>query len=433
MYKQYFYFILIAFILYGLPINTNAFTNDSLGKNNNNIPQFAINTDVDENTSIETTETHYNLTLDEAVAIQENAGAPPITSLYSDTSAYVQKKAMRLVQPVRLNGVMIDIKNEPRVDSEVAYQFLGSTPVYIKDYIIGDMYNNSNLWYEIAYETESYYIHSSSIFLLQVEASKETNVFEHPDPEAHVFGQIDKGRILTVIDVQQDWYKVGYNYWRIPKKEDIRFYLDPNNIDSFQHLRLDTIANVSSNQLDKILVGKGVLEGLGFAFLEGAKTYQVNEAYLISHSLLETGNGTSPLATGVEVGENEDGDIVIVSDVNRENIKNIKTTYNMYGIGAADSCPVECGAKTAYEHGWFSPEDAIIKGAEWVGKDYIYNEFKQNTLYKMKWNPSMKEGYEWKQYATDIGWAEKQTTNIKAIYDQLDNPDITFDYPIYNE
>src|SRR5690625_6050281 len=85
MYKQYFYFILIAFILYGLPINTNAFTNDSLGKNNNNIPQFAINRDVDENTSIETTETHYNLTLDEAVAIQENAGAPPITSLYSDT------------------------------------------------------------------------------------------------------------------------------------------------------------------------------------------------------------------------------------------------------------------------------------------------------------------------------------------------------------
>src|SRR5690625_2015240 len=98
MYKQYFYFILIAFILYGLPINTNAFTNDSLGKNNNNIAQFAINTDVDENTSIETTETHYNLTLDEAVSIQDNAGAPPITSLYSDTFSYIHKKSMNYVK-----------------------------------------------------------------------------------------------------------------------------------------------------------------------------------------------------------------------------------------------------------------------------------------------------------------------------------------------
>jgi len=420
MNKQFFYVIIMILILFGLPLSTNV---EYIEANS------AVS--VETNTEIRTTETKYQLTLDEAVDIQANANASPITSLYNDTLVYVPKKNIRIIQPARLYGVTVEVKEKPKVDSAVAHRFLGIVPVYINDLVIGDMYGNNDLWYEIVYKAKKYYIHSSSIFSIQISVMHDQNVYEHPDEDAHVFGQVSKGDVMTVLDVQDNWYTIKYNYWRIPKKEDIRFYLDPNNTDPFQHIRLDATVGVSADQLDKVLNGKGILEGLGYAFVAGAERYKVNEAYLISHALLETGNGTSPLATGVEVGKNEDGETMMVTDGNREKMKHIKTTYNMYGIGAADSCPVECGAKTAYEYGWFTPEDAVTEGAEWVGKDYIYNDFHQNTLYKMKWNPYMADDNEWKQYATDIGWAEKQTTNIKAIYDKLDHPSILYDIPIY--
>src|SRR5699024_7878650 len=104
----------------------------------------------------------------------------------------------------------------------------------------------------------------------------------------------------------------------------------------------------------------------------------------------------------------------------------IKTTYNMFGIGAVDNDPLRQGAFKAYREGWFTPEKAIEGGAAWIGGSYIHNEHKQNTLYKMKWNPNMVSGYAWKQYATDIAWATKQTYKIKQIYDLLNNPTYHF-------
>lgn len=418
MYKKFSYNVLLVFMLCGLPISFGLLAEAVYAKKS------------DENS---TTETKYNITLDEAVTIQANASARPITSLYSDVPAYVKNENVTIVNPVRLYGVTVDVRKEPSLNSDIEYQFLGTIPVYIKDYVVGDQYGNSALWYEIMYKQKKYYIHSSSVLSLQILAVNENSAQEQPSEDAHIFGYINKGHKMTVLDVEDNWYKIGYNYWRIPKKKDIRFYMDPNNTDPFQHIRLDAPINVDADELNNVLTGKGLLDGHGYAFIKGAKEHSINEAYLVAHALLETGNGTSPLATGIEVGENDDGELMLVSEANRENLTHIKTIYNMYGIGAADSCPVECGAITAYEQGWFTPEDAITNGAKWVGKDYIYNDFKQNTLYKMKWNPSMVDGYEWKQYATDIGWAEKQTTYMRVIYDQLDDPTMVYDLPVYKD
>ena len=44
---------------------------------------------------------------------------------------------------------------------------------------------------------------------------------------------------------------------------------------------------------DKILKGKGILAGKGDAFIKAGLTNKINEVYLISHALLETGNGKS--------------------------------------------------------------------------------------------------------------------------------------------
>ena len=146
-------------------------------------------------------------------------------------------------------------------------------------------------------------------------------------------------------------------------------------------------------------------------------TYNINEVYLLSHSLLETGHGTSELSKGILV-TSVDGRAVTP-----------KVVYNMFGIGAFDSCARECGAERAYQEGWFTPEAAIIGGAKYIGQSYIHHaSYKQDTIYEMKWNPAVPATH---QYATDIGWAYKQVAKISEIYDLLDNYEIIFDVPVY--
>src|SRR5699024_2925539 len=145
--------------------------------------------------------------------------------------------------------------------------------------------------------------------------------------------------------------------------------------------------------------------------------------------LLETGNGSSTLAKGVEVGEDKNGRATRVTSSNRKNLKNIKTTYNFFGIGAVDSCPLTCGSERAYTEGWFTPQDAIVGGAEFIGEKYI--SVGQDTLYKMRWNPANPATH---QYATDAGWAVKQTGNIKNMFDLYKDVDglvLTFEVPSY--
>lgn len=101
----------------------------------------------------------------------------------------------------------------------------------------------------------------------------------------------------------------------------------------------------------------------------------------------------------------------------------------MYGIGAVDSNPIYKGAEYAYNHGWFSPEEAIIGGAYFASRYYVHNSnYYQNTLYKMRWNP-VKPGSH--QYATDIGWASKQNNYIRQLYALVKMYNLKFDIPMY--
>ena len=178
----------------------------------------------------------------------------------------------------------------------------------------------------------------------------------------------------------------------------------------FQFLLLSGTTYIDPVEVnEKILKDKGILSGKAEAFIEGAQKYNINEIFLISLALHETGNGTSKLATGVEYKG--------------------KTVYNMYGIGAVDSDPINKGAEYAYNQGWFTPEAAIIGGAKFAGENYIHHPtYKQDTLYKMRWNPANPGVH---QYATDIGWAAKQVANIKKLYDQLTSYVLHFEIPRY--
>jgi len=207
-------------------------------------------------------------------------------------------------------------------------------------------------------------------------------------------------------------------------REQVSYYLNssnfkPNTSGYLQFLNLSSPAGVNANEINaKVLHNAGILTGMAQAFIEAGRKYNVNEIYLMSHALHETGNGKSTLAKGVPVDKN--GNVVAKN-------KAAHTVYNMYGYGAIDSDPLNGGAKYAFKNGWFTPEAAIIGGAKDIANNYVSSG--QNTLYKMRWNP-VSPGYP--QYATDVAWALAQTANISKIYDSLSNYVLVYDVPVYN-
>lgn len=191
-------------------------------------------------------------------------------------------------------------------------------------------------------------------------------------------------------------------------------YANPNNYCTdaykYQFLDLSKTNNVSEEKLNEYLADKGILKGKGAVFIEAARKYNVSEVYLAAHACLESGNGTSQLANGVEV--------------------NGTTVYNVFGINAYDSNAVASGSNRAYEQGWTSVDKAIMGGAQWISERYINNMGnRQNTLYKMRWNPDMPGEH---QYATDISWAVKQAVSIEKIFSAFTDKTLSFEVPVYN-
>ncbi|MCM3570725.1 SH3 domain-containing protein [Neobacillus mesonae] len=237
-------------------------------------------------------------------------------------------------------------------------------------------------------------------------------------------GQVNNKETLQILGKVKgndgyDWYKVAYNRtWVNASPEDVNYYINPKNFlnntaDSLQFLKLSKTTSLSVKEVnERVLSGKGILQGQASTFMTAGEKYGVNEMYLISHALLETSNGSSILAKGVKV--------------------NGKTVYNMYGIGAFDSDPINTGAQFAYNSGWFTPEAAIIGGARFIANGYI--NAGQDTLYKMKWNPktTVSTGKASHQYATDIGWAAKQVYQMHNLYSLVDSYKLVLEIPKYN-
>ncbi|MEB6237551.1 glucosaminidase domain-containing protein [Staphylococcus gallinarum] len=207
--------------------------------------------------------------------------------------------------------------------------------------------------------------------------------------------------------------------WEDATSAEIKSAMDSNKLvkdatQKYQFLRLDKAQNINETDLNKLLVGKGILEGQGAAFSQAAKENNINEVYLISHALLETGNGTSTLANGGNV-------------VNNKVVTNQPTKYyNMFGIGAVDHDAVKQGFITAKNNGWDSVKKAIVGGAQFIASSYINQG--QNTLYKMRWNPDNPGVH---QYATDVAWAKHNATRIKSFYDSMDKVGKYFDVNTY--
>lgn len=270
---------------------------------------------------------------------------------------------------------------------------------------IVEIVGEENGWYKIKYKDNTAYVSSKYINI----STGARNYGLTVDKFAEL--QFPK---LNMVQKNGKWVNASL--------EDIKYYMNPDNfindVSKYMFMKLNYVDGIPMSVINEVIQGRGILSGKGNAFLEGAKKYNVNVMYLLSHARLETGNGTSTLSNGV-----------LVTEVDGVPVEP-RVVYNMYGVGAIDSDPLRGGSEYAYKQGWFTPELAIAEGASWISKNYINStKYNQNTLYKMRWNMSS-TSIGWHQYASDIAWAEKQA-RIMAPYLEKCGVAFEFDIPTF--
>ncbi|WP_424475200.1 SH3 domain-containing protein [Oceanobacillus kimchii] len=375
---------------------------------------------VSENNIIRTT---YDITIERALEIQMNQLQQ--TDKYRNSPAYIHANYVNITESGVITGDGVRLRTAANFNNNIKHTVNSGTRVEILGEVTGATYQGSTKWYRIKYNNSTLYVHSSLANPngLTGVTNADVNVRASESTSSHKYGVISGGTQVNIVNRRGNWVQIQYNTWRNPTEQDVLDYLNPDNHDIFQHLILSESVRVSASSLNNVLQGMGILAGRGQAFIDAGNQHRVNEVYLISHALLETGNGTSDLARGIEVGRNSSGNLVLVTSSNRNSLTAIKKVYNMFGIGANDGDARRLGAIRAYNEGWTSPDRAIVGGARFIGERYIHNQYNQDTLYKMRWNPA-NPGYP--QYATDIAWATKQVTNIKNMYSMLDNPVLRF-------
>lgn len=178
------------------------------------------------------------------------------------------------------------------------------------------------------------------------------------------------------------------------------------------------------------------LRNAGQYFVNAAKASGVNEAYLLAHSIWESGWGCSELASGWT--PTEDGYVTV--NGTKYPYKKGATYYNFYGIGAVDSGPLSGGRAMAVKEGWTSPQKAIMGAAEWIADNYLNrsNPGQQNTLYLMKWDVpgAAKTGSAWHEYCTGLdSWVLGIAKIMGNCYSyagiSFDDTGLTFSVPVY--
>ncbi len=231
--------------------------------------------------------------------------------------------------------------------------------------------------------------------------------------------------LASFLSAQQKIYGGYPSSWGVSVSQsdvDPDAILQADSSGLYEFLNLQYNSNtITAAQINSVLnvpgVKNNVLAGHGQAFIDAANLYHVNPVYLAAHARLETGNGTSKLAQGVSYSG--------------------QTVYDMFGIAAVDSNPIQGGAKYAYAHGWTSIDKAIVGGAQYIHDHYVFaadmgHPPTQNTLYKMKWDPDdVENGISAWEYATGEDWAHSIAGIIAQNSSIFNGYALTFDIPQY--
>ncbi|ADU26966.1 Ig-like domain-containing protein [Ethanoligenens harbinense] len=222
--------------------------------------------------------------------------------------------------------------------------------------------------------------------------------------------------------------------------------IDPNllfadAVSKYEFMSLYGMQGVTADDINEMLTNCGVLTGQGQAVVDAAARYNINPVYLAAHMRVETGNGTSTLAKGVQVTAGTYTD----SYGRTVTVAASGTYYNLLGIHADDASPVTDGSEYAASQNWNTVAAAIAGGAQWISRNYINNSqlntvsfsgyYDQPTLYEMKWDPegtALHNARGSSEYATDEDWAFSIAKIMAQYSDIFTDKNVTFYLPQFN-
>ncbi|OJF91859.1 SH3 domain-containing protein [Alkalibacterium sp. 20] len=305
-----------------------------------------------------------------------------------------------------------------------------------------NIHGTENGWFNISYSKNNQIVNGwvSSMFITVESNVSETknmtdayhpiaqidvatlNVRTGPTTLHQIIATVSRDSKYRILKESNGWYQVQLSNTQLGWLHgDFVTVSNSLNRNLMQFLKLSGTSGIKAAELNEELKNSGVLTNTGQIFIEASKRYNINENYLMAHAKLETGHGTSKLATGVLVSE-VDGKAVTP-----------KVVYNMYGIAAFDNSALKLGSEYAYKQGWDTIDKSILGGAEWISRQYVnHSTHQRDTLYKMRWNPGSPGNH---QYATDIGWAIKQTSSLNSVVElsQKYNIPLHFDIAVYRQ
>src|SRR5699024_11602265 len=171
--------------------------------------------------------------------------------------------ATRVIRGIVMGAENINIRTKPDVKSNKAFVLKKNTSINFIKEVKGTSFEGSNIWYEIDISGKKYYVHSKYADLRVGEARTNVNVREQASDSSHKFGQIKKGTRVVITGKSGSWYKIAYNNWRLPNANDLKEVMDPQKVDKFQHLRLDSSAGATASQLNSMLADKNILKNKG--------------------------------------------------------------------------------------------------------------------------------------------------------------------------
>ncbi len=348
--------------------------------------------------------------------------------LYNNKEAYVSSQYLSKIssgstddntsntvkETKEVNTDSLNVRSGP----STSYSKLGTLSKGTKVGVISER----NGWSKILYNDIEAFV--SSQYLSEVGSESGDTGSGSTDVDTGAFGQGTVSDLLLSYTFEQHLSKQvsvsesGYNRANGSKatKLQIEEKLNPSKIISassygkLQFLRIDRYTDgITASELNKFLNSKvsssNVFYNKGQQFIDAAKKYDIDVVYFVAHCMWETGYGSSTLAKGQTL-----------TTYKGQALSKPFTVYHFFGIGAYDGTANLSGAETAYKYGWTSIDATIEGSAKWIAANYIkHSSYKQNTVYKMKWN------YGSHQYATDINWCNGIASVMNSLIGYYDN------------
>lgn len=225
----------------------------------------------------------------------------------------------------------------------------------------------------------------------------------------------------------------GYNAVTPSSIDPNLLFADP--VSKYEFMSLYGIQSVTAADINEMLTTCGVLTGQGQAVVDAAARYNINPVYLAAHMRVESGNGTSTLAKGVQVAAGTYTDFY----GRTVTVASSGTYYNFWGIHADDGNWLADGSEYAASQNWNTVAAAIAGGAQWISRNYINNSqlntasfngyYDQPTLYEMRWDPegtALHNARGSSEYATDLDWAFSIAQIMAQYSDIFTDKNVTF-------